>query len=185
MIRPEEVFPIGRLTRTHGVQGEMELQFTDDAFDRGSAPYVVLLLDGIFVPFFIEEYRFKNREAALLRFEEIHDEAQARRLVGVEVFYPYSAVEDAPLEEIRSLKAFVGYTILLPDVEESSDEALATRELGTVTHVAETASNAVFTVEGEGDSVLIPFHSDFLIDMNPRERYLVLQLPEGILDLNL
>ncbi len=35
MIKPEDVYLIGRLTRTHGIKGEMELQFTDDAFDRG------------------------------------------------------------------------------------------------------------------------------------------------------
>ena len=58
MIKPEDVYLIGRLTRTHGIKGEMELQFTDDAFDRGEVDYVVLLLDGIFVPFFFEEYRF-------------------------------------------------------------------------------------------------------------------------------
>ena len=71
MIKPEDVYLIGRLTRTHGIKGEMELQFTDDAFDRGEVDYVVLLLDGIFVPFFFEDYRFKNNEAALIKFADI------------------------------------------------------------------------------------------------------------------
>lgn len=184
MIRPEEVFPIGHISRTHGIQGELELQFTDDAFDRGEAPYLVLLIDGIFVPFFMEEYRFKNREAALVKLEEVNDEREARRLVGLSVYYPHVAVAHVEPGEIRSLQAFVGYTVLLPDLEASDDEGLATRELGVVSHVAETMNNAVFTVESEGEEVLVPFHADFLLELNQRERYLLLQLPEGILDLN-
>lgn len=51
MITPEEVFQIGRITRTHGIHGEVELQFTDDIFDRAEAEYLALRIDGLFVPF--------------------------------------------------------------------------------------------------------------------------------------
>ena len=165
MIKPEDVYLIGRLTRTHGIKGEMELQFTDDAFDRGEVDYVVLLLDGIFVPFFFEDYRFKNNEAALIKF-----------------------ADEAP--EIRSLQAFVGYTVLLPDLtaaqaDDTEDAGMATRELGCITHVATTPSSALLTVETEeGEEVLLPLHDDFVLDYDTRRRYLVLNVPEEILELN-
>ena len=171
MIKPEDVYLIGRLTRTHGIKGEMELQFTDDAFDRGEVDYVVLLLDGIFVPFFFEEYRFKNNEAALIKFADIALPA-----------------DDAP--EIRSLQAFVGYTVLLPDLtavqaDDTEDAGMPTRELGCITHVATTPSSALLTVETEeGEEVLLPLHDDFVLDYDTRRRYLVLNVPEEILELN-
>ena len=190
MIKPEDVYLIGRLTRTHGIKGEMELQFTDDAFDRGEIDYVVLLLDGIFVPFFFEEYRFKNNEAALIKFADIDSEKDARRLVGVSVYYPHAALpaDDAP--EIRSLQAFVGYTVLLPDLtatqaDDTEDAGMGTRELGCITHVATTPSSALLTVETEeGEEVLLPLHDDFVLDYDTRRRYLVLNVPEEILELN-
>lgn len=190
MIKPEDVYLIGRLTRTHGIKGEMELQFTDDAFDRGEVDYVVLLLDGIFVPFFFEEYRFKNNEAALIKFADIDSEKDARRLVGVSVYYPHAALptDDAP--EIRSLQAFVGYTVLLPDLtaaqaDDTEDAGMGTRELGCITHVATTPSSALLTVETEeGEEVLLPLHDDFVLDYDTRRRYLVLNVPEEILELN-
>lgn len=188
MIKPEEVFLIGRLTRTHGVQGEMELQFTDDAFDRGDAEYVVLLIDGIYVPFFFSEYRFKNNEAALMKFEEINSETEARRLVGLPVYYPHAALSQESSHEIHSLQAFTGFQVLLIDTEateNNDDNQVATRELGVVAHVATTSATTLFTIDTEdGDEVLIPFHEDFVVDYNVAERYLILQLPEGILDLN-
>lgn len=190
MIKPEDVYLIGRLTRTHGIKGEMELQFTDDAFDRGEVDYVVLLLDGIFVPFFFEEYRFKNNEAALIKFADIDSEKDARRLVGVSVYYPHAALpaDDAP--EIRSLQAFVGYTVLLPDLtavqaDDTENAGMSTRELGCITHVATTPSSALLTVETEeGEEVLLPLHDDFVLDYDTRRRYLVLNVPEEILELN-
>lgn len=187
MITPEEVFPIGRLSRTHGIHGELELQFTDDAFDRGSAEYLVLLVDGIFVPFFFKEYRFKNQEAALIKFDGVTTEKAARRLVGTSVFYPHAALPPDDTPEIRSLHAFTGFTVLLPDTSlpKSGESGIETRELGKIAHVIATTASAVFTViDDEGEETLIPFHEDFLIDCNLHERYLVLHLPEGILELN-
>ena len=190
MIKPEDVYLIGRLTRTHGIKGEMELQFTDDAFDRGEVDYVVLLLDGIFVPFFFEEYRFKNNEAALIKFADIDSEKDARRLVGVSVYYPHAALPADDVPEIRSLQAFVGYTVLLPDLtavqaDDTEDAGMPTRELGCITHVATTPSSALLTVETEeGEEVLLPLHDDFVLDYDTRRRYLVLNVPEEILELN-
>ena len=61
MIRKEEVYKIGIFNKPHGIHGELSFTFTDDIFDRVEAEYLICLLDGIFVPFFIEEYRFPLR----------------------------------------------------------------------------------------------------------------------------
>ena len=88
MIRKEEVFKIGIINKPHGVKGEVSFTFTDDIFDRVDAEYLVLLLDGILVPFFFEEYRFRSDTVALVKFEGIDTAEQARRLTNVEVYFP-------------------------------------------------------------------------------------------------
>ena len=57
MIRQEEVFKIGKIGKPHGVKGEVAFRFSDDVFDRVDADYLILEVDGILVPFLIEEYR--------------------------------------------------------------------------------------------------------------------------------
>ena len=47
------------------MHGEIQLQFNDDVFDTADADYLVLEVEGILVPFFIEEYRFRSDEIAL------------------------------------------------------------------------------------------------------------------------
>ena len=48
-----------------------------------------------------------------------------------------------------------------------------------------TPSSALLTVETEeGEEVLLPLHDDFVLDYDTRRRYLVLNVPEEILELN-
>ena len=73
MIKKEEVYKIGLFNKPHGIHGELQFTFTDDIFDRVDCDYLICLLDGIFVPFFIEEYRFRSDSTALVKLEEAED----------------------------------------------------------------------------------------------------------------
>ena len=71
MIKPEEVYRIGRLGKPHGVKGEITMQVDDDVFDRVDAEFLVLRVDGILVPFYMEEYHFRTDTTALIKFEDV------------------------------------------------------------------------------------------------------------------
>ena len=94
MIRKEEVYKIGVINKPHGVRGEVSFTFSDDIFDRADCDYLVLLLDGIFVPFFIEEYRFKSSNVALVKFEGVDTAEKARMFTNVEVYFPIRYAEE-------------------------------------------------------------------------------------------
>ena len=175
MIRPDEVFYIGRITKYRGISGEVELSFTDDAFDRGSAEYLVFEVDGIFVPFFWEEYKFKNDQTAIFKFEDIDNETAAKKIVGLKVYYPYSFLDDNDSDELSSIRAVTGFRI--------ADENFG--DVGVVTHVDDSSANVLFTIEtNDGEEIIIPFHDDFLVDFDLKKRCMTLALPEGLLDLN-
>ena len=179
MIRPEEVFRIGHITRHRGLRGEVEMSFTDDSFDTGSADYLVLDMDGILVPFFWEEYKFKNRDTVILKFDGIDTEAQARLLTGHAVFYPKRHLPPSPEGEdtatLSSYKALTGFSISDPQGH----------HLGTVEAVDDSSQNILLTIKRpDGSMTLIPFHNDFLLHFDLRERTLQLDLPEGLLSLN-
>jgi len=195
MILDSDVFSIGRFTRTHGIHGEIEVHFTDDVFDRGEADYVFLKIDGLYVPFFLEDYRFKGSESALFTLDGIDSDTAARELVGHTVYYPLDARPAEDEATISSLRAFTRFRLLIIDRQalaetaeegaETSEDGVPTLELGTVKHVETTTANTLLTVEVEGgEDVLLPLHDDFVVDYDLRERYLVLDVPEGLIDLN-
>ena len=171
MIKKEEVFKIGIINKPHGVKGEVSFTFTDDIFGRvEDCDYLVLLLDGILVPFFIEEYRFRSDNVALVKFEGIDSTEKARTLTNVEVYYPVKFMDDQ--EEISSWNYFIGFRV--EDIHHGC--------LGTVVDVDDATMNVLFVIENGDEEVLLPAHEEFILDIDRKKKILKVDIPDGLLD---
>lgn len=174
MIAEESVYKVGSLTRVHGLKGEISFAFTDDVWDRVDADYLVLRVDGILVPFFLEEYRFRSDSVALLKFVDIDNADDALPYVGCDVYFPFDLTpEDAP-EDLR-WSNFTGFSVFLKDVDGM---------VGTISHVDDSTANVLFTIDMASGEVLVPAVEEFIVDVDYASRRLTLDLPEGLLDLN-
>ncbi len=173
MIKKEEVYKIGLFNKPHGIHGELQFTFTDDIFDRVDCDYLICLLDGIFVPFFIEEYRFRSDSTALVKLEGIDTAERARMFTNVEVYFPVKHAEEAEDGEL-SWNFFVGFRMV--DVRHG--------ELGEVVEVDTTTVNTLFVVEQEdGEELLIPAQEEFIVEINQEKKLITVELPEGLLNL--
>ena len=171
MITHEEVFRIGRIGKTHGIKGEVTLQFSDDTFDRVGAEYLVLETEGILVPFFIEDYRFRSDEVALVKFEGIDTEQQARELTHCDVFLSRSLV-DTDADEI-SLAMLIGYTIA---------DSTSGKDIGRIVAIDDSTANMLFEVEDtDGNEVLIPATDDFIVEIDTDGKVITMTLPDGLI----
>lgn len=172
MIKPEDVYKIGIINKPHGIHGEMLFTFEDDVFDRVDADYLVCDMDGILVPFFIESYRFKSDTAALLKFEDIDTAEQARKFTNTVVYFPKEHADELDPEEL-GWNYFIGFKIY--DANH--------HELGTITEVENSTINTLFIIEREGKEVYIPAQEDFICEMDTQKRTIIMDLPEGLLEL--
>ncbi|MBQ9169875.1 MAG: 16S rRNA processing protein RimM [Bacteroidaceae bacterium] len=169
MINEQDVYKIGQIGRTHGVKGEVTFQFTDDVWDRAEAPYLFLRVEGLLVPFFLEEYRFRSDTTALLKFLDYDTANDVQMLVGCEVFFPHSLTPEASDDDEYTWRYFTGFELF--------DEKAGL--IGTIDFVDETTQNVLFQV-GER---YIPAAEDWITDINHKERTISITLPEGLLDL--
>ena len=173
MIKKEEVYKIGLFNKPHGIHGELQFTFTDDIFDRVDCDYLICLLDGIFVPFFIEEYRFRSDSTALVKLEGINTAERARMFTNVEVYFPVKHAEEAEDGEL-SWNFFVGFR--MEDVRHGG--------LGEVVEVDTTTVNTLFVVEQEdGEELLVPAQEEFIVEINQEKKLITVELPEGLLNL--
>lgn len=168
MIRREDVYRIGKIGKPHGVKGEVSFQFDDDIFDRTDADFLILELDGILVPFFMEEYRFRSDSLALMKLEGIDTQERARELTNCEVFFPREQQDD---EENLSWAAIIGFTVI--------DEQTNT-PVGTIASVDDSTENVLFELE---DGTLIPASENLITNIDTKERTITIDLPEGLLEL--
>ncbi len=173
MIKLEDVYKIGRLGKPHGVKGEISFLFADDVFDTADCDYLVVDVEGILVPFFIEEYRFKGSETALVKFEGVDTQERARALTGCQVYFPRhlaSESEDASWAEI------VGYQL----VDNHSGQAV-----GTISSVDDSTINVLFEIEtADGRQVLIPASEELITHVDKQKREIRMDVPKGLLELD-
>ena len=169
MINREEVYRIGKLGRAHGVKGEGTFHFDDDVFDRVDADYLVVETEGLLVPFFIEEYRFRSDSTALVKFEGIDSQDRARELTGCEVYFPRH-LADAE-DDTLSWAAIVGYSLI---------DAATGKSVGRIASVDDTTVNVLFCLE---DGKMIPAAEELITVVDKEKRVIEMELPEGILEL--
>ncbi len=173
MIRHEDVYQIGHIAKAHALQGEVVFNFTDDIFDTTDADYLIVETDGILVPFFIETLRMRGSSSALVKFCDIDNVDQTRRLVGCDVFFEKSKATEAGEEEM-SLNYFVGFQMLDGDG----------KPIGRIDDVDDQTDNWLFVVtKPDGSETLVPAHEAFIADIDHEDRTMTMDLPEGLLDL--
>lgn len=173
-VTEDDVFCIGRLGKPHGVRGELDFQFDDDIFDRVDADYVFVKIDGLLVPFFMEEYRFRSNETALMKFEGIDDADAAAELTGCDVFFPRSMADDAPDDEV-SVAEIIGYDVV---------DANSGQRVGAITRIDDATMNTLFEVETpDGRLVDLPANAELVKDISRQTRTVTLVIPDGVMDL--
>lgn len=151
--------------KPHGVHGEVQMQFADDVFDRVEADYLVLRLDGILVPFFLEEYRFKSDETALVKFCDIDTQERAAGLTGAEVFFPRRLADED--SDNASLAELIGYHVI------------ASRDLGAIASIDDSTANILLEL---ADGTLIPAHPDWMESIDKKGKRVYMNLPEGLIE---
>lgn len=173
MIKKEEVYKIGIFNKPHGVKGEISFTFTDDIFDRVECDYLVCLLDGILVPFFIEEYRFRSDTTALIKLADIDTAEKARMFTNVDVYFPVKYVDDVETDSHLSWDYFVGFRV--KDMQHG--------DLGLIIEVDDSTVNTLFVIDHHGEELLVPAQEDFIVKMDNKKKLMTVELPEGLLNI--
>jgi len=170
---------VGHVSRSHGTRGELlvttltdrpettfqvgvELRIGDS---RGQAP------DEFFPPVRIAEVR-THKTAFLVRFEGMEDRTQADFLRGRYLLRPFEEVEPAAEDELF-YHQLLGMTVVTRDG----------RELGTIREVFFLDPVDLLDVSDGRHEYLIPYSESIVVSIDPREGRIVVDPPEGLLEL--
>lgn len=167
MIKADDVYRIGRLGKAHGIKGEITMQVEDDVFDRADADYLVLELDNIMVPFFIEEYYFKTDTTALIKFEGIDTLERAKEFANVNVYFPRNIADN----NIKSEQETLSYPMLV---------GFQVNDIGKIACIDHQTENIMFELE---DGTLIPASEELIEDIDVPNKQIKMTIPEGLLDI--
>ena len=138
----------------------------NDYWNEADADFLILLLDGIFVPFRVEDWRGKGTESLIFRLKGVNSEEKALRLVNAEAYMLRSDL-DEEAEEMMTWQDLKGYEVfnVAHDVQ------------GRVAAVDESTINTLLELE---DGRLLPVHEDLIIEIDEPQKRIILDLPEGL-----
>ncbi|MGE0089469.1 MAG: ribosome maturation factor RimM [Bacteroidales bacterium] len=174
MLKKDDHFLLGSLSKTTGVKGEIIARFNDDVPAKmNKMESVFIEIDGKLVPFFIESFRLKSSNTAIIKFEDINNEPKALEYIGSE-FYLSNEFEKYLQKDEDDLISVTGYTV--------KDQNL--KVIGCVLEYMDLSGNPLLLVKTSKKEILIPAHDDLIIEVDDDEQYIIIELADGIMDLD-
>ncbi|WP_432714002.1 ribosome maturation factor RimM [Pedobacter sp.] len=170
----EEAHYIGYITKTKGLKGELQLYFEYDAPELLDLDVVFAEINGKMVPFFVSTYKLQNNSTGNFYFDDVDHIDKAQVLVKKKIYIPLDKMPDREDEDFH-YNDLVGFTV--------SDETHG--ELGEILEVNEYPQQFVATVSFKSKEVLFPLNEDMIIEIDEDKQTLLVDLPEGLLDLYL
>ena len=166
MIHPSDLIQIGQMSKTHGTQGEVACLLSRDIPEDMELSLVMLLVDNIPVPFYVDDWRYKTDDVLLLKLEDVDTEAAAKRLIGCKVYLEKRMFGQEQADSL-TWQELKGYVV----VEQSHGK------IGVISEVDETTINTLFLLDS---GVVIPAHEDFIVSIDTKKSEITLALPEGL-----
>jgi len=172
MIKENEIFAIGKIIKALRVGGELLFDCPCEIFDNEYFKYFILDIDGIFVPFFIDEYKIISEKSVIVKIDGIYNQNEAKFLAGKTVFAPIKFLNKVKAEE-SGIEYFINFQIF--------DKNYGF--LGKIADIDQTTANILMVVQSENREILIPFVESYIIDIDHDTKIINVNLPQGLIEL--
>jgi 16S rRNA processing protein RimM len=159
---------VGRITRAHGVRGEVAVLVLSEVVERFEPGSRLYLDETAARPVTVSAVR-PHRQRLLVEFEGVRDRSQAEALQGSYLFVPAGSAPELPEGEF--------WTHELIGCEVVTDTG---RPLGRIREVIHTPANDVWAAEGQDGEVLIPALKDVVGSVDVAGRRIVVREIEGL-----
>ena len=169
-----EYFKIGKIVASFGLKGEVILKHNlgKKTSLKGLQTIFIEERKQGFLPWFIESTKIKNEEELYLKLEGIDVREQAISLTQKEIWIPENdfkkfSAKSSPIN-------LLGYEVV-------ENENI----LGTILEIIEQPHQLLCRIEVAEKEVLIPLHEGTIKKIDRRNNRVIVELPEGLLEIYL
>lgn len=166
---------MGKIVRKYSFKGELLVKLDTDE------PELFTEMESVFVeqrknliPFFIEESSLHKSELLRVRFEDVKNEEEADALIGAHLYLP-----------LKFLPKLTGNKFYYHEIIGFTAEDKSFGKIGKITGVNDTTSQALFEIDHDGKQILIPMIDHFIIKLDRENKSILLEVPEGLIEMYL
>ena len=174
-MRKEDCFYLGKIVRKHSFKGEVVAKLdTDEPELYSKLESVFIALGNNLVPFFIESSLLQKGNQLRIQFEDVYSEEDAEAILGAELHLP-----------LEFLPKLTGNKFYFHEIIGFSIEDTEKGVFGKIVGVNDTTAQPLFVVDSNGIEILIPMIDDFIVKVDRENENILVQTPEGLIDLYL
>ena len=174
-MQKEDCFYLGKIVKKYSYKGEVLAKLDTDQ------PELYENLDAVFlqvrrslIPFFIERSQLHKSDLLRIKFEDVDTEDAAEQLIKSELYLPLELLPELEDDKFY-FHEVIGFTI--------SDTSFG--DIGTITSINDQTAQALFVIDRDGIEILIPMNDEFIKEVNKKDGRIVVEVPEGLIDLYL
>lgn len=171
----KECFYLGKIAKKFSFKGEVLLYLdTDEPELYENLESVLVEMNKNLIPFFIENSSLHKNDFLRVKFEEVDSEEEADSILGCEIYLPLTM-----LPKLEGNKFYfhevIGFKI--------EDKRLGI--VGEIVSINDTTAQPLFEVLNNGVEILIPMIDHFLLEIDRKNKKVVMDLPEGLIEMYL
>lgn len=171
-MRKEDCYFLGKITRKHGLSGNVILKLDTDQPDfYKKLESIFVEINGLLVPFFIEKVVWSKQDSLNLLFKN-SNENLVEQLLGKNVFLPLSTLPKLTGNQFYYHEV-IGFEILEEDG----------KTCGEIVSVNDQTAQHYFILNFAQKEVVIPIIKDWILEVNREEKFIKMQLPEGLMEI--
>jgi 16S rRNA processing protein RimM len=172
-MQKEDCLLVGTIVKVHGIHGEVVLDTNNPDIIENIEESAFLEIEGLLVPFFIEDWVATSNERFRIKFLWIDTEAAAKKIIGSTVYVPLKGLEFDDSDFTTKPHLLIGFTAI--DATQG--------ELGEIIDIIDNPTNPLIVILKAKKELLVPMHIDFIQEVQAAKKTIILNLPEGLVDL--
>lgn len=162
--------PIGTTGRPHGTRGHLSLHI-EEIYVEDLLRAKALLIGDPAIPYFVE--RFAEGGKLTVQLETFTTREQVVLLANQPVHLPTDQLSVEPEEENTPWDHLLDLTII----------AEGYPAMGPIIDIMDLPEHYLAAIEYEGKTVYLPLHADLVVDVISERREVIMDLPQGLLEL--
>ncbi|WP_396192798.1 ribosome maturation factor RimM [Flavobacterium sp.] len=174
-MRKEDCFYLGKIAKKFSFKGEVLIYLdTDEPELYENMESIFVEFNKNLIPFFIENSSFHKNDFLRVKFEDVDNEEQADEIIGSEVYLPISM-----LPKLEGNK-FYFHEVIGFEIE---DKRLGV--FGKIVSINDSSAQPLFEVVNGSVEILVPMIDQFLVKIDRENKKVVMDLPEGLVEMYL
>lgn len=174
-MRKEDCFYLGKIAKKFSFKGEVLIYLdTDEPELYEDMESVFVEFNKNLVPFFIENSNLHKGDFLRVKFEDVDTESDADEIMGCEIHLPLSM-----LPKLEGNK-FYFHEVIGFEIE---DQRLGI--FGKIVSINDTSAQPLFEVINGNVEILVPMIDQFLIKIDRENKKVIMDLPEGLVEMYL